>query len=329
MTSSFLFPHSKVFSIIIPVYNRPEEVDELLKSLTKQTFSLPFEVMVADDGSTNTCEQIVSKYQHQLNITYYKKENTGAGHTRNDAMQKAKGDYFIIFDSDCIIPAHYLQTVHTALQKNYTHAYGGADAAHSSFSLWQKAVNYSMTSLFTTGGIRGNKKGIGKFQPRSFNMGISKKAFEKTGGFGKMKTGEDIDFTFRLWKHHFNTQFIENAYVYHKRRTSPLLFLKQTFSFGMARPYLNKVYPKTAKITYWFPSLFVIGLLFSIGMLCVGYPIFIYCYAFYATIIFVDSFIKTKNIGVAFLSVFSTLVQFLGYGIGFLFQKIRINANIT
>lgn len=307
-----------MFSIIIPVYNRPNEVDELLESLTKQTFEKTFEVVIADDGSTKTSESVAKKYEQQLNITYYQKENTGAGLTRNDAMQKAKGDYFIIFDSDCIIPPHYLQTVHNALEQNYTDAYGGADAAHSSFTIWQKAVNYSMTSLFTTGGIRGSKKGVGKFQPRSFNMGISKTAFEKTGGFSKMKTGEDIDFTFRLWKNSFNTQFIENAYVYHKRRTSPLLFLKQTFAFGTARPYLNKIYPKTAKITYWFPSLFILGFIFSIAMLFLGYSLFSYVYALYFSVIFIDSLIKNRCISVAFLSVFSTLTQFLGYGMGFL-----------
>ncbi len=314
----------RLFSIIIPVYNRPEEVDELLESLTQQSYRQPFEIIIAEDGSVRTCEEIVCKYEQKLPVIYYQKENTGAGLTRNDAMKKAKGDYFIIFDSDCIIPPHYLQTVSDTLQENYTDAYGGSDSAHSSFSIWQKAVNYSMTSLFTTGGIRGNKKGVGKFQPRSFNMGISKEVFEKTGGFRAMKTGEDIDFTFRIWENGFTTQLIENAFVFHKRRSSPKLFLKQTFSFGKARPYLNKTYPKTAKITYWFPSLFILGFILSTILLFFGIPFFSYCYAFYFTVIFIDSLFKNKSISVAFVSVFSTFVQFLGYGFGFLWGYFKI-----
>lgn len=305
------------FSIIIPVYNRPQEIDELLASLTRQTDVKNFEVIIVEDGSTEKSDKIILKYKKILNINYFFKNNSGAGASRNFGMQKATGNYFIIFDSDCIIPSHYLKEVADALDKNYTDAYGGADAAHHSFTIIQKAINYSMTSFLTTGGIRGSKKSVDKFQPRSFNFGISKKAFDKTKGFSDMKIGEDIDLTFRLWQNNFKTQFIEKAFVYHKRRTTFQQFFKQTFSFGKARPFLNKKYPKTAKITYWFPTVFIVFFLFSIISFLLGIKIFLGLFSAYFFLILVDSFIKNKKISVAVLSIFTTLIQFTGYGLGF------------
>lgn len=306
------------FSIIIPVYNRPQEIEELLLSLTKQTYSKNYEVVVVEDGSENISKEIVEKYSKKLSIKYFLKNNTGAGASRNFGMQHAAGNYFIIFDSDCIIPPQYLDEVEKILTENFTDAYGGADAAHESFTNIQKAINYSMTSFFTTGGIRGSKKAIDKFQPRSFNLGISKKAFEKTNGFSKMKIGEDIDLTFRLWEHNFETQFIENAFVYHKRRSTFQQFFKQTFAFGNGRPFLNKKYPETAKITYWFPSVFIIGFLLSVLAILFGFQFFVGGYTAYFLVIFTDSLLKNKSIKVAFLSILTTLIQFTGYGFGFL-----------
>lgn len=310
------------FSIIVPVYNRPTEIDELLESLTKQDFSDAFEVLIVEDGSENLCEEIVKKYTNQLDLKYLFKENTGAGASRNYGMQQATGNYFIILDSDVLIPKEYLTEVSKALNENYTDAFGGPDAAHDSFTPLQKAINYSMTSFLTTGGIRGKKKGVGKFQPRSFNLGISKEAFDKTNGFSKLKVGEDIDLTFRLWKHGFKTQLIEKAFVYHKRRSTIKQFYRQTFAFGTARPLLNKRYPETAKLTYWFPSLFIIGFDFSIIMLVFGYHRFILLYVFYFALISVDSFIRNYlNPLIGFLSVITTFTQHLGYGLGFLESK--------
>lgn len=306
------------FSIIIPVYNRPEEIDELLKSLTNQSYAKWFEVVVVEDGSKNISKEIVEGYSNKLNIQYFLKQNTGAGKSRNFGMEKAKGNYFIIFDSDCIIPFNYLEEVDKTLTNNFSDAFGGPDAAHESFSTIQKAVNYSMTSVLTTGGIRGKKKAVGKFQPRSFNFGISKKAFEKTKGFSGMKIGEDIDLTFRLWEAGFETQLIENGFVYHKRRATFKQFFKQTFNFGNARPFLNKKFPGTAKITYWFPSVFVLGLVFSLITLSLGYPFFVFCYIIYLLLIFIDSFIQNKNLVVSFTTVLTTITQFFGYGLGFL-----------
>jgi len=306
------------FSIIVPVYNRPQEIDELLQSLTKQTYIKKFEVVVVEDGSENISKEIVQTYSKDLNIQYYLKNNTGAGASRNYGMQHATGKYFIIFDSDCIIPPNYLVEVENALTEKYTDAFGGADAAHESFTTIQKAINYSMTSFFTTGGIRGNKKAVDKFQPRSFNLGISKKAFEVTNGFSKMKIGEDIDLTFRLWDNNFETQFIEKAFVYHKRRSTFKQFFKQTFAFGNGRPFLNKKYPGTAKITYWFPTLFSLFLLISISLVFFGFQLFAIFFVTYFAIIFLDSLVKNKSMTVAFVSIITTLIQFFGYGFGFI-----------
>ncbi|WP_271406130.1 glycosyltransferase [Tenacibaculum soleae] len=309
------------FSLIIPVYNRPKEIDELLESLTKQDFLDDFEVIIVEDGSDNSSQKTVNNYKDKLNLNYFYKENSGAGASRNYGMQQATGNYFIILDSDVIIPPQYLSEVKKALENNFTDAFGGPDAAHKSFTPLQKAINYSMTSVITTGGIRGKKKGIGKFQPRSFNLGLSEVAFSKTNGFSKMKTGEDIDLTFRLWENDFETQLIEKAFVYHKRRSTIGQFFKQTYSFGTARPILNKKYPETAKITYWFPSLFIIGFDISIIFACFGYWQFIAFYGFYFTLLFIDALIQNKNIKVAFLSIITSFTQFIGYGLGFLESK--------
>ena len=309
------------FSIIVPVYNRPKEIDELLESLAQQDFYNDFEVLIIEDGSTEKSEQIVAKYNNKLNLKYFFKENSGAGASRNFGMQKATGNYFIILDSDVLVPKSYLTAVNKALETNFTDAFGGPDAAHESFTDLQKAINYSMTSVVTTGGIRGKKKSVGKFQPRSFNLGLSKKAFQNTQGFSKMKNGEDIDLTFRLWENGFETQLIEKAFVYHKRRSTINQFFNQTFGFGTARPILNKKYPETAKITYWFPSIFIIGLDIGIIAAFFGYPQLFYLYCFYLCILFLDSLFQNKSVKVAFLSIVTSLTQFYGYGSGFLKSK--------
>lgn len=309
------------FSIIVPVYNRPKEIDELLESLTNQDFIENFEVLIIEDGSTDKSENIVERYKSQLDLKYYFKENTGAGASRNFGMQQATGNYFIILDSDVIVPKQYLLEVSKALKENFTDAFGGPDAAHKNFTSLQKAINYSMTAVLTTGGIRGKKKAVGKFQPRSFNLGLSQKAFIKTAGFAELKVGEDIDLTFRLWKNGFETQLIENAFVYHKRRSTIKQFFKQTFAFGTARPQLNKRYPETAKLTYWFPTLFIMG--FDIGVIAAlfGYWQLSAFYGFYFILIFLDSLFQNKSFLVAFLSIITTFTQHLGYGLGFLESK--------
>jgi len=312
------------FSIIIPVFNRPKELDDLLQSIVKQQCEVEFETLVIEDGSDLKSDSLVEEYKTFLDIKYFYKENSGPGDSRNYGMNKARSEYFIILDSDCILPDNYLQEVYAILEKNYTDAYGGADAAHPSFSSIQKAINYSMTSFLTTGGLRGNEKQRNKFQLRSFNMGISKKAFLKTGGFAKQRIGEDIDLTFKLWENGFQTQFIPNAFVFHKRRTNWTQFYTQTFRFGAARPILNLMHTHTHRLTFWFPSLFVLGFLFALICLFFGYAMPILLFTIYPLVIFLDSFIKNKNLPVAFQSIFSTFVQFFGYGLGFLRSAFRL-----
>lgn len=321
------------FSIIIPVYNRPEELFELLTSLLNQEFDKSFEVIVVEDGSQLKSESVIKQFETSLKIKYFFKENSGPGDSRNHGMLKATGNYFIILDSDCLLPEFYLKEVTKALQNNFTDAYGGADAAHESFTTIQKAINYSMTSFFTTGGLRGSDKAKSKFQPRSFNMGISKKAFLQTKGFSKQHFGEDIDLTFKLWENNFETQFIPKAFVYHKRRSTWKQFFNQTFNFGAARPVLNKMHPGTAKITYWFPSIFILGLLLAICLIVFGNSFLFSLYGIYFILIFVNATYKNncsgrlcpESVVTGFYAIISTLVQFFGYGSGFLRSFLRLN----
>ena len=305
------------YSFIIPVYNRPDETDELLASLTKQTFQGNFEVVIVEDGSAVDSRSIVEKYQDQLDISYYYKSNSGPGDSRNYGMRKAKGDYYIILDSDCIIPENYLCIVDQYLQEKYVDCFGGPDCALSSFTEVQKAINFAMTSFLTTGGIRGGSERLSKFQPRSFNMGISKKAFLASDGFGKIHPGEDPDLTIRLWNLGFHSELFPQAYVYHKRRIDWKKFFVQVNKFGKARPILNQRYPEYAKMTYWFPSLFMGGLLVSLLFLLIGFYSFFLLYLLYFFLVFVISLMKERNFRVSILSVCAVFVQFYGYGIGF------------
>ena len=313
------------YSFIVPVYNRPDEVEELLSSLTKQTFKEPFEIVIIEDGSTLSSVKIVDKYKNRLQISYYFKENSGPGDSRNYGMKKAKGNYFIILDSDCILPPQYLEKANESLQNEYVDCFGGPDAAHHSFSNIQKAINYSMTSIFTTGGIRGNKNSVGKFQPRSFNMGISRIVFENTGGFGKIHPGEDPDLTIRIWKAGYKTKLIHEAFVYHKRRISWKKFYQQVNKFGLTRPILNSWHPHTKNITYWFPTIFILGLLISIILWFFGFRYALMCFFLYFSIVFIDSLIKNKSLKIAFLTIFAILIQFYGYGVGFVKSTFLVN----
>lgn len=313
------------FSFIIPVYNRPDEIDELLQSLVHQTYTNDFEIVVVEDGSSVSCKDVVNKYLNQLNVSYYFKKNSGPGDSRNYGMKVAKGNYFIILDSDCIIPENYLVEVDAFLTNNYVDCFGGPDAAHDSFSDVQKAINQTMTSVLTTGGIRGASEKLGKFQPRSFNMGISKEAFEASGGFGKIHPGEDPDLSIRLWKMNFKTALIANAHVFHKRRIDWEKFYKQVNKFGKARPILNQRYPEYSKITYWFPAVFMVGFYISVLFVIVGINVFFYCYLLYFLTLFIETLVKTKNLKIGFLTIIATFIQFFGYGAGFLYSYFLLN----
>ena len=313
-----------VFSLIVPVYNRPDEIDELLESLTKQDFSDYFEVVIVEDGSTNDAKSVIEKYKNSLSITYHFKENSGPGDSRNFGMQNAAGNYFIILDSDCILPEEYLTKAHNALQSNFVDCFGGPDNAHHSFSDVQKAINYAMTAFITTGGIRGKEGAVNKFQPRSFNMGISKKAFLKTNGFGNIHPGEDPDLTIRLWNEGFESRLIPEAFVYHKRRISWSKFHTQVNKFGKVRPILNLWHPSTAKITYWFPTVFCIGFIISALAFLIGIPYLLGLYAIYFAIVFIDALMQNKNLKIAAFALLAVGIQFVGYGFGFLNSTYKL-----
>ncbi|MEZ4874574.1 MAG: glycosyltransferase [Flavobacteriaceae bacterium] len=306
------------FSFVITVYNRPDEIKELLDSFLKVEGHENFEIVIVEDGSTISSEEIVKGYKDLLDISYYLKPNSGPGDSRNFGMKIAKGNYFIILDSDCILPEHYFTTVSHFLQQHFTDCFGGADAAHPSFSTLQKAINYTMTSFLTTGGIRGKSKSVQKFEPRSFNMGISQKAFEATGGFSKIHPGEDPDLSQRILKAGFETLFIPNAYVFHKRRISWKKFYTQVKKFGLVRPILNTWHPHSAKITFWFPTFFVVFVLLSCLLAIFISPFFIAPLISYLLLIFLESSIRNKNIMVGALSIIAVFIQFFGYGMAFL-----------
>ena len=308
------------FSIIIPLYNRPQEIKELLETLTHQTYSR-FEVLVIEDGSVNDAKAIVESFADKLDIKYFAKPNSGQGFSRNYGFERAKGDYFIIFDSDCLIPADYLEIVVDNLNANYLDAYGGPDAAHPSFTPVQKAISYSMTSPFTTGGIRGNKRGIGQFHPRSFNMGVSRQVWEKAGGFIITRSGEDIEYSIRIHNMGFKIGLIPEAKVYHKRRTSFLQFYKQLHFFGRARINVYKFFPSELKAVHFFPAGFTLGLIFTIIANIFSWPIAKladFLLLIFILLIYFHSRSKNKSVKVAFLSIAAAFIQLTAYGLGFM-----------
>jgi len=313
-----------LFSLIIPVYNRPDEVDELLESLSQQDFNEDFEIVIVEDGSSLKCEDVVRKYDSKLTMSYYYKDNSGPGNSRNYGMEKAKGDYFIIFDSDCIIPTNYLTEVAIALKENYVDCFGGPDKALDSFSNIQKAINFAMTSFLTTGGIRGGSEKINKFQPRSFNMGLSRKAFEASHGFGNIHPGEDPDLSIRLWELGFETRLFSKAFVYHKRRIDWEKFSVQVNKFGKARPILNSWYPQYNKLTFFFPSFFIIGLLVALGLLIFNHDLLLQMYFGYFLVLFLVSTYQNKSFKIGYLSMKAVWKQFYGYGTGFIESFIKV-----
>ena len=312
------------YSFIIPVYNRPDEIQELLQSFVTLKTDIDFEVVIIEDGSTITSKEIVNTFSGKLYISYYFKENSGPGDSRNYGMQQARGNYFIILDSDCILPENYLEEVDCALKKGYVDCFGGPDKAHPSFTNLQKAINFSMTSFITTGGIRGNKHSVNKFQPRSFNMGLSKAAFQNSKGFGTIHPGEDPDLSIRLWNLGYKTKLIPKAYVYHKRRISWHKFYIQVHKFGMVRPILNQWHPSTKKITYWFPTLFVMGFVVALFLLFLGYEWLFIVYGVYFAMALLLALVITKSILVALWAVVAVAIQFLGYGYGFLKSTLAL-----
>jgi glycosyltransferase involved in cell wall biosynthesis len=312
------------YSFIIPVYNRPDEISELLQSFTHLEEASSFEIVIVEDGSERRCDEVIKEFQKELDIRYFFKPNSGPGDSRNFGMKQANADYYIILDSDVILPSDYLTVVHQFLSKNHVDCFGGPDAADQSFSPIQKAINFSMTSYLTTGGIRGHKTAK-EFQPRSFNMGLSRKAFESIGGFKSIHPGEDPDLVLRLWDMDMKTAFIEKARVYHKRRISWILFFKQMYKFGSVRPILNKWHPRYNKLAFWFPSIFMLVFLISLVLLFVHVPYLFYLFLLYFALLLMLALIQMKKLKPSLLALWAVFVQFTAYGSGYLRSTILLN----
>ena len=320
------------YTFIIPVYNRPDEVDELLQSLTAQALK-DFEVIIVEDGSAVKCQDVCDKYAEKLNLHYYYKENSGPGQSRNYGAERAQGEYLIVLDSDVVLPEGYLKAVDDELRREPADAFGGPDAAHASFSDVQKAISYSMTSFFTTGGIRGGKKKLDKFYPRSFNMGIRRDVYQQLGGFSKMRFGEDIDFSIRIFKAGCSCRLFPDAWVWHKRRTDFRKFFRQVFNSGIARINLYKRYPESLKLVHLLPAAFTVGVIALILTSAAGRLLMHYdsphrwywlCAApllvllAYCLLIFADAAHKNRSLKIGFLSIGAAFVQLMGYGCGFI-----------
>lgn len=304
------------YSVIVPVYNRPDEVDELLCSLTKQTFR-DFEVIIIEDGSSLPCKNVAEKYRDSLDIHYYMKPNSGPGQTRNYGAERSNAEYLLILDSDCILPEGYLAAVEAELQREPADAFGGPDRAHDSFTPVQKAINYAMTSFFTTGGIRGGKKKMDKFYPRSFNMGVRTEVYRALHGFSDMRFGEDIDFSIRIFKGGYRCRLFPEAWVWHKRRTDFRKFFKQVHNSGIARINLYKKYPESLKLVHLLPAVFTVGVVFILlaSLVCAWSLTLL---ALFALIIFLDASFQNKSMKIGILSVLAAFIQLTGYGTGFL-----------
>ena len=321
-----------VYSLIVPVYNRPDEVGELLESLTQQTLK-DFEVVIVEDGSKKTCKDVCERYAGILDIHYYFKENSGPGQSRNYGAERASGEWLIVLDSDVVLPADYLANADRELTVHPCDAWGGPDAAHPDFTPVQKAISYSMTSFFTTGGIRGGKTKMDKFFPRSYNMGIRREVYQELGGFSKMRFGEDIDFSYRIVEAGYQTRLLPSAWVWHKRRTDFRKFFRQVFNSGIARINLTKRHPGTLKLVHLLPTVFTLGVIALVLTSAVGRLLMYYVdndrfrwlcllpwlpLLLYSLIIFIDSSIKNRSLWVGLLSIPAAFTQLMGYGLGFI-----------
>ena len=311
------------YSFVIPVYNRPDEVDELLESLTRQVYK-DFEVVVVEDGSAVPCAEVVDRYATRLDVHYFSKPNSGPGQTRNYGVEHSQGEYVLILDSDVVLPEGYLSAVEAELSAHPCDAFGGPDRAHESFTPMQKAINYAMTSFFTTGGIRGGKKKMDKFYPRSFNMGVRRSTYLALGGFSKMRFGEDIDFSTRIFKGGYACRLFPEAWVWHKRRTDLRKFFKQVHNSGIARINLMKRHPGTLKLVHTLPGLFTAGCLLLVVLAlaaallgCPHWWAMLLPFLLFALVIFADASMASRSVGVGIRAVAASYVQLWGYGSGF------------
>ena len=312
-------------SIIVAIFNRRDELFELLTSLIQQT-DKNFELIIVDDGSQIDLRPTIEQFSSILDIKFFRKDNSGPGLTRNYGARRASNDWLVFVDSDVIVEKDYIEKIKKNIKETPCDAFGGADKAHKGFNLMQKAISYSMTSVFTTGGIRGSKKSVSRFQPRSFNMGVKKSVFEKVGGFSELRIGEDPDLSMTLWENGYTTVFFDDIAVYHKRRVDFGKFSKQIYQFGCARPILNQRHPNYVKISFAFPSLFLVGYLLGIvEYFVLKRGVILAVYGLYTFMVFFHALYKTKNISIAGMAIISTYIQMFSYGYGFLKSWILLN----
>lgn len=310
------------FSCIIPVYNRPGELKDLLSSLLSQTYT-QFEVVVVEDGSTLRCDEVVTSFSQDLSLRYFYQENTGQGFARNFGMQQAKGDFFVILDSDVLLPPTYFERLQDAIESRSLDAFGGPDAAAADFSSLQKAMDFAMTSFWTTGGIRGKLKNPAAYQARGFNMGVSREVFVRLGGFVDPNRGEDIEWSIRIKKAGFHLELVPEAFVYHKRKNTLWSFAKQGFSFGRNRVNVSRFHPEAIKLVHALPSFFLLFLislgvnLFFIHLLLIPHLLILGVWAF---LVLAQSTWQYRSPLVGILSLGTSVVQLSGYGMGLLLE---------
>ena len=317
------------FSLIVPVYNRPDEVAELLQSLESQSVK-NFEILLVEDAADLPCDKIAAQYTDKINVRYFNVPNTDRSFRRNFGIENARSDYFVFTDSDCILPPQYFENLEKNLAENYSDCFGGRDAAHESFNDIQKAVNFAMTSFLTTGGIRGGKNQMEKFKPRTFNMGFSRAVFEKIGGFKNM-FGEDIDLSIRIVGAGFSTMLYQDVFVYHKRRVSFKKFFKQVHNFGVARVNLGILHKNSLKPVHTAPAILLVGLIIIVLLSIFCTPLWLIFPAVYALLLFAGALIKTKKLKTSFLALWASFIQITAYGSGFLksfFQKIILRKGL-
>ena len=321
------------YSIIVPSFNRADEIEELIGSITRLKFDRErFELVIVDDGSTDHTLNLLEKYKNEIgdNLVYFTQKNQGPGAARNTGMSKAKGDFFIFVDSDCTVPENWLTEIDISAQANRADAFGGADTYSDDFSPLLKAINYSMTSFITTGGLRGKKgKKLAKFYPRSFNMGLTRQLWEKIGGFGSLRHGQDIEFSNRILKSGAVVVFVEKASVFHKRRTNIRRFYKQVFNWGVARINLYKIDNTMLEPLHALPALITLLTILTIILSLVFSPLRILVYAglILALIILgvsmLDAIRMYKQLKPALLLPLIMPAQIFGYGLGFIYNYTR------
>ena len=312
------------FSVVVPVYNRPNEIEELLESLVDQEYK-QFEVVIVEDGSSNTCREIVESFRNKLAVRYLYQENQGQGFARNFGMENAKGDYFVLFDSDCIIPHHYLKTLNEEIHNRQLDAHGGADGAATDFSVFQKAINFSMTSFWTTGGIRGKMKNPEKYQARGYNMGFSREVFMATKGFVDPNRAEDIELSIRIKKLGYRLALVKDAYVYHKRKNTFVSFLAQSFSFGRNRINVSRYHPRAVQLVHLLPLMFLVSFVvwliasfFWTGIFYLGAVIF----GLWTGGVFLSASWGNQSVLVGLIAIFTSHGQLFSYGAGILTESI-------